>query len=164
MPVSPLWCYWRFKFWDMGWVSPDIRKDYSPGLLDPEDEGTIILWNVGNFSPNDTLSYPRVTKSSWNTTVPICDSNMIAPYSERSPLTTAIWCTVCIFFDCMKICCNMKCLCSNKQQGLFNCVTQIQFFLHGEHPWVQYDTKSKSRKGNTWLKWHKMLQHTDEQM
>jgi hypothetical protein len=148
----------------MGWVAPGLIKDHSPGLLDPEDESTIILCYIGNFSPNDTVSYLRVIKSSWSTTVPVCDSNMVTPYCESSPLTTAVRCTVCVFFDRMKICRNMKCLCSNKQQRLLNCVRQIQFFLQREHPWVQYDTKSKSRKGNTWLKWHKMFPHMDEEM
>jgi len=29
-------------------------------LLDPQDEGTMILWNAEKHSPNDTASYPRI--------------------------------------------------------------------------------------------------------
>jgi hypothetical protein len=34
------------------------------GVLDPEDEGTNILRNVGNYSPNNTASHPRTLASS----------------------------------------------------------------------------------------------------
>jgi hypothetical protein len=125
------------------------RKDHSPGLMDPEDEGTIIHWNDGNFLPSDTMSYPRFTRSWRSTIMPRCDSHMIVPYCEGSPLTAAVWCTVCVFLDRIKICCDMKSLCSNKQQGLLNCVMEIKLFLQREHPGVQYDTKSRSGKGKT---------------
>ena len=32
-------------------------------LLDPEDEGTMILWNAGDHSPNNTVSYLRILES-----------------------------------------------------------------------------------------------------
>jgi hypothetical protein len=29
-------------------------------LPDPEDEGKMLLWNVRNYSPNNTASHPEV--------------------------------------------------------------------------------------------------------
>ena len=34
------------------------------GLLDTEGQDTIILWNTGNYVPNDTVSHPRRLVSS----------------------------------------------------------------------------------------------------
>jgi hypothetical protein len=34
------------------------------GLLDPEDEGTVILWNIRDSTPNDTALHPRRAESS----------------------------------------------------------------------------------------------------
>jgi hypothetical protein len=52
---------------DVMWVDPGILKDCSAlvfstkqskksGPLDPDKEGTTILRNAGNYTPNDTLS------------------------------------------------------------------------------------------------------------
>lgn len=35
-----------------------------PGSFDPEDEGTVILRNVGNYYPNDTTSHTSILESS----------------------------------------------------------------------------------------------------
>jgi len=34
------------------------------GLSDPEDEGTMVLRNIGNYLPNDRASHPKSLESS----------------------------------------------------------------------------------------------------
>jgi hypothetical protein len=36
----------------------------NPGLLDPEDENTMILQNIRKYSPNNMVSHPRRCESS----------------------------------------------------------------------------------------------------
>jgi hypothetical protein len=38
-------------------IMPLIFKVKAP--FEPEDEGTMVLQNVGNYSPTDTVSHPR---------------------------------------------------------------------------------------------------------
>lgn len=37
-----------------------VKQFYRRELLDPEDGGTTILRNIGNYTANDTVSYPRI--------------------------------------------------------------------------------------------------------
>jgi hypothetical protein len=41
-----------------------LKRQWQPGLFDPEDEGGMILRNVGNHSPNGRAPYPRRFASS----------------------------------------------------------------------------------------------------
>jgi len=54
----------------IGGIFPSVLKDSSVfilrgkdtsllGLLDPEDEGIIMLWNVPSYSFNSAVSHPR---------------------------------------------------------------------------------------------------------
>jgi len=52
---SQAWCC-------VGWVAPNITKDC--GLLDPEDEGPIMLQHTGYYTANNTASHPSRTESS----------------------------------------------------------------------------------------------------
>jgi hypothetical protein len=38
------------------------------GLLDPEDEGTAVLWNSSNYLPISTLQQPKTLDSSATST------------------------------------------------------------------------------------------------
>jgi hypothetical protein len=60
------WCYWSFKSsgmwrWAIGCVVPDISHGSCLHLVCeavhdyPEDEGTVILWNLWKFTPNNTV-------------------------------------------------------------------------------------------------------------
>jgi hypothetical protein len=77
--------WWWFKppgMWHYHWVSgPDVPKDHGASLLgsssprqdilfwvpDLVDECTVILLNVGNFSPNNTVSQLRKPRFSAKT-------------------------------------------------------------------------------------------------
>ena len=43
-----------------------VMQSMKPGLLDPQDEGTAILWNTGNHTINGTTAYLRRPESSEN--------------------------------------------------------------------------------------------------
>jgi len=43
-------------------VAPNISKDC--GLLDPEDEGPVMLQNAGNYTANNAESHPSRIETS----------------------------------------------------------------------------------------------------
>ena len=44
------------------WVCLDVTLYL--GLLDPEDVGALMLWNIGNYLPSDTETHPSRLESS----------------------------------------------------------------------------------------------------
>jgi len=51
------------RHWD--YSSYHLKGLQHLGLLGPEDEGTIISWNVNNYNSSDTASHPRILESLW---------------------------------------------------------------------------------------------------
>lgn len=45
-------------------VTVCILGEFLLGLSDPEDEGTMVLRNIGNYSPKDRESHPKSLESS----------------------------------------------------------------------------------------------------
>jgi hypothetical protein len=63
-------CLWSGRFRRFEWIillsyselnCRSISKPYLLGLLDPEDDDNTILWNVWNYSSNDSESYSQKT-------------------------------------------------------------------------------------------------------